>query len=125
VVAAAAVYSWLVTQGFGVDEAPCLKLPARPLIWAWFIPAAFALLTGCIAATQTLRAFQISQYLKSVEAKVGLAGLGWEACIGAKFSSLTVVIVLIWLTFLVATIFIGVLASSYIAEINSFCPPSK
>jgi hypothetical protein len=122
-VGAALVYSWLVSEGFGHSlSGPCLELPREPLKWAWHIPAALTFLTGCLAGTQTYRAYKITQYLKEVEKQLGHSNLGWEKWISSTPSVLTIGIGGIWLLFFVGTILVGSFASHYIGSIEDFCP---
>jgi hypothetical protein len=101
-VVSAAVYAWLVVQSVGLETqgkvaVSCLRLPAKLLMYGWWIPPAFVLLAGIGAGVTRWRVEQMSTYLRSLEIRMGYSDLGWEDYIQRKASVITWTTVLIWL----------------------------
>lgn len=100
-VVSATVFAWLLTQAFGTTAAlpaePCLKLPARVLALAWWIPLAFVVISGLVVLITHIRVIQMGNFLKRCEEALGDPKLSWEGYIGPKFPIFTIGSVMSWL----------------------------
>jgi len=127
ILVAAAVFAWLVVQGVAPasQEGWCLKIPLALLIPAWFIPFAYAVLSGFAALAAYLRAHEIAAYIRTLEGILASPGLGWETTLEPKPPNLTRMALSFWTALLVITAVGGVAGTLIVAGINQLCPLSK
>lgn len=103
----ASVFSWLVSQSFGLTDLgeTCLKLPVAALFPAWLIPPAFVVLSGVITLATYIRILQMGEYLKVCELHLGHVWLSWELFIKPKWPLFTVTTGAAWALMLGAAAF--------------------
>lgn len=109
-VVSAAVFSWLATQGFGpgtIEGTWCTKLPRELFIPAWYLPAAYAVLSGFTAFTTYWRGRQMGEYLLHVERALGATGLGWERTLHPKPPILAATAFVFWALLVIGTLLAG------------------
>jgi len=124
-VVSAAVFSWLATQGFGpgIHEGTwCTKLPRELFVPAWYLPAAYAVLSGFTAFTTYWRGRQIGDYLRQVERALGATGLGWERTLHPKPPILAATAFIFWGLLVVGTLLAGWSGQRFVEDhANSPC----
>lgn len=116
---AAAVFSWLLTQGFGPGQGGgwCLKLPTQILEVAWYIPAWLVLVASVVALGSYIRGQQMSEYIrKELEPKLAGSGQGWETRLKPTFPLLFLIGLIYWSVLLGGTVYGASKARNFTAE---------
>lgn len=124
-VVSAAVFSWLATQGFGpgtTEGTWCTKLPRELFIPAWYLPAAYAVLSGLAAFTTYWRGRQVGDYLRHVERALGATGLGWERTLHPKSPILAATAFIFWGLLVLGTLLGGLVGHRFVENrANASC----
>ena len=113
--ATSGVFAWLLTTAFGVmpGGTSCLKLPKEALAIAWWIPAAFIVLSGMITLAMHMRVIQMSDFLRHCEVTLGSATLSWETYLQPKPPMFTVTTTLAWILMLATAMYAAYVGLSF------------
>lgn len=122
----AGVFSWLLTQGFGLATVankvvPCTKLPVTAMHVAWCLPAAFILLSALLTLAAHIRVMQMSGFLEQCEQSMGFRSLSWEAYLRPLPPLFFKTTAYAWLLMFAAACGAAVLGWSLASDL---CPPS-
>jgi hypothetical protein len=119
----------LAVQGFGPTAAAgvwCAKLPKALFIPAWFVPFAFAVLSGIAAFAAYWRGREMAAYLRRLESALAAPGLGWELVLEPKRPVLTATAAAYWIVLLAGTLAVGIGGALVVWGANAPCPlPAK
>jgi hypothetical protein len=141
IVVSAGVFAWLAVQGLGVvpgvagqpTASPwCLKLPSDLYKLAWYIPTAFAVLSGLAALVGIVRVFQMGSYIGKLEAQLGRSSLGWESELKERgklkkrrLPIVTLLGLVFWIAVGASTWYVAHKALAIIGEDITVCPNEK
>jgi hypothetical protein len=117
----------LVVQGVAPvsQQGWCLKIPLALFIPAWFIPFAYAALSGFAALAASMRVREVAAYIRTLEGILASPGLGWETTLEPKPPNLSRMARYFWVALLIITAVGGVAGALIAAGINQVCPLSK